>query len=114
MRISDWSSDVCSSDLTLVIRIRDKAVIISPCALDMGAKQVKQRVAVHEPVKLRHPVHRGCTPGDGVGLLIVHHLEPMHDRRSAERRVGNECVSTCISRWSPYHQKKKIQSTTNL
>src|SRR3546814_4564069 len=80
MRISDWSSDVCSSDLTLVIRIRDKAVIISPCALDMGAKQVKQRLAVHEPVKLRHPVHRGCTPGDGVGLLIVHHLETMLDR----------------------------------
>src|SRR3546814_2193821 len=46
----------------------------------MGAKQVKQRLAVHEPVKLRHPVHRGCTPGDGVGLLIVHHLEPMLDR----------------------------------
>src|SRR3546814_18251 len=28
-------------------------------------------------------------------------------RRSEERRVGKECVSTCRSRWSPYHQKKK-------
>src|SRR3546814_12631701 len=27
--------------------------------------------------------------------------------RSAERRVGKECVSTCRSRWSPDHQKKK-------
>src|SRR3546814_11039461 len=32
-------------------------------------------------------------------------------QRSAERRVGKECVSTCRSRWSPYHYKKK--STTN-
>src|SRR3546814_17475299 len=30
--------------------------------------------------------------------------------RSEERRVGKECVSTCRSRWSPYHSKKKIQS----
>src|SRR3546814_14407436 len=29
------------------------------------------------------------------------------DRRSEERRVGKECVSTCRSRWSPYHYKKK-------
>src|SRR3546814_15929858 len=28
-------------------------------------------------------------------------------RRSAERSVGKECVSTCRSRWSPYHEKKK-------
>src|SRR3546814_17619417 len=28
-------------------------------------------------------------------------------QRSEERRVGKECVSTCISRWSPYHYKKK-------
>src|SRR3546814_20278386 len=32
-------------------------------------------------------------------------------QRSAERRVGNECVSTCRSRWSQYHQDKKITTT---
>src|SRR3546814_13566300 len=32
--------------------------------------------------------------------------------RSEERRVGKECVSTCRSRWSPYHQKKKQQPKT--
>src|SRR3546814_14590003 len=31
----------------------------------------------------------------------------LHDGRSEERRVGKECVSTCRSRWSPYHKKKK-------
>src|SRR3546814_13242540 len=32
----------------------------------------------------------------------------LHDQRSEERRVGKECVSTCRSRWSPYHIKKNI------
>src|SRR3546814_15304375 len=32
------------------------------------------------------------------------------ERRSEERRVGKECVSTCRSRWSPYHEKKKYKS----
>src|SRR3546814_13876448 len=32
--------------------------------------------------------------------------------RSEERRVGKECVSTCRSRWSPYHEKKKQKQTT--
>src|SRR3546814_14160571 len=36
------------------------------------------------------------------GKLIDFHLRP-EDRRSEERRVGKECVSTCRSRWSPYH-----------
>src|SRR3546814_11773824 len=33
--------------------------------------------------------------------------------RSEERRVGKECVSTCRSRWSPYHYKKQNKHTTN-
>src|SRR3546814_15771061 len=33
--------------------------------------------------------------------------------RSEERRVGKECVSTCRSRWSPYHEKKKHEYNTN-
>src|SRR3546814_18231760 len=35
-------------------------------------------------------------------------------RRSEERRVGKECVSTCRSRWSPYHYKKKSYLYTNM
>src|SRR3546814_15697125 len=34
--------------------------------------------------------------------------------RSEERRVGKECVSTCRSRWSPYHQKKKLTKHHNF
>src|SRR3546814_17708833 len=36
---------------------------------------------------------------------------PRKDGRSEERRVGKECVSTCRSRWSPYHYKKKLKNT---
>src|SRR3546814_15805500 len=42
----------------------------------------------------------------------VEHLEPGRPvvERSEERRVGKECVSTCRSRWSPYHSKKKVST----
>src|SRR3546814_14620357 len=59
---------------------------------------------------------RGCA-GAGMGPVLVH-LDNAADlshaqclgfsrQRSEERRVGKECVSTCRSRWSPYHYKKK-------
>src|SRR3546814_12417501 len=73
MHISDWNSDVCSSDLSRFLR--------------------------------------------SIGLLMVYPPPRQHPRpplplasargRSEERRVGKECVSTCRSRWSPYHEKKK-------
>src|SRR3546814_18335264 len=43
-------------------------------------------------------------------LCIVEAMKMMnHIERSEERRVGNACVSTCRSRWSPYHEKKKTK-----
>src|SRR3546814_16314610 len=56
----------------------------------------------------------GC--GSGVIASVLAHLAggnanvhavDVVDNRSEERRVGKECVSTCRSRWSPYHSKKK-------
>src|SRR3546814_18258138 len=73
MRISDWSSDVCSSDLRWATRRACCAAIIP-----------------------RHSAARRSRSSRG-----------SHACRSDERRVGNECVSTCRSRWSPYHYKKK-------
>src|SRR3546814_5739566 len=67
MRISDWSSDVCSSDLHAFWRDR-------PHAQYRGAERTGR--------------------GPDQALLPT---------RSEERRVGKECVSTCRSRWSPYH-----------
>src|SRR3546814_17102990 len=108
MRISDWSSDVCSSDLQL-LEMFDRV-----------------RLVAHRLHFLAAAIFGGV--GHRVAAIAVG-LEFEQDRslarahRSEERRVGKACVSTCSSRWSPYHetQKKKLKllmhecsSTTKL
>src|SRR3546814_18569163 len=100
MRISDWSSDVCSSDLVDPAHQRDIAgAVIAPLAGALERPQLgKARFPIAQDV-LRQPRLARQLPDraeSGVGLV----------GRSAERRVGKECVSTCRSRWSPYHAKK--------
>src|SRR3546814_19320258 len=77
MRISDWSSDVCSSDLSFFAGAERKTRPISPAATTMSA------------------------------ALTLRNDPSANAARWAERRVGKECVSTCSSRWSPYHDKNK-------
>src|SRR3546814_8344694 len=74
MRISDWTSDVCSSDLQWSCRRQSTARRLPGIA----SKRSKR---FPRPVLPR----------------------PTAAERSEERRVGKECVSTCRSRWSPYH-----------
>src|SRR3546814_5058502 len=81
MRISDWSSDVCSSDLAGVGR------------RFRGQQIGRAHVAAGEA----DPGEEEGEAGRGVGDPEV------GGERSEERRVGNECVSTCRSRWSPDH-----------
>src|SRR3546814_8069292 len=78
MRISDWSSDVCSSDLV-------GWAFIAALLLFLPWKRAQPRGF------LAHLAWRW-------GMLRFRHYP-----RSEERRVGKECVSTCRSRWSPYH-----------
>src|SRR3546814_19585692 len=73
MRISDWSSDVCSSDLT-----------ISSMSLPRSFQSILSIGFIRPPAEI-------CRRG-----------------RSADRRVGKECVSTCRSRWSPYHYNNNL------
>src|SRR3546814_10610701 len=85
MRISDWSSDVCSSDLNLYV---DGGT--SP---DLeGGKELAEAFGGALPAVMWDGLDDGQTPA----VLTV-------AGRSEERRVGKECVSTCRSRWSPYH-----------
>src|SRR3546814_19964293 len=98
MRISDWSSDVCSSDLPVphLLRLRR--------ALDIG-----EIIAVEDLEGLIAALERRDRIGaDDLAAGIVE-IDLVLDR-SEERRVGTECVSTCRSRWSPYHYKKKTKS----
>src|SRR3546814_10799890 len=92
MRISDWSSDVCSSDL-----LADR---ITRLELGRAVREVQPRM-LHLVGNVRVVE---APESEGVEVLaatVVHEVHGAH--RSEERRVGKECVSTCRSRWSPYH-----------
>src|SRR3546814_9130102 len=95
MRISDWSSDVCSSDLKRIAQVQPA----DPAALEVSAKKRAPRIP------FGWVVERGLL---GAGDVLT---DARGRYRSEERRVGNECVSTCRSRWSPYHLKKKYLHT---
>src|SRR3546814_16355169 len=106
MRISDWSSDVCSSDLynqpepypeksdqewgpyvicLQFVRhgIEPRPVLDDPCGCDVGRSA---------PTRTKDGFRIHVVPHDGLG-----------DDRSEARRVRQECVSQCRSRWWPYH-----------
>src|SRR3546814_9204028 len=91
MRISDWSSDVCSSDLGR----GDLPAIREPGLADL-CPDLRAAIGlrgVHADLPGNHPRY----PARGARLY------PRAVARSEERRVGKECVSTCRSRCSPYH-----------
>src|SRR3546814_20736821 len=99
MRIGDWSSDVCSSDLSRRPAVSRHSARRSP---DVPPAPRGGPAAVWPPdiylPSYPEPTAEGRRRA-GVGWLST--------PRSEERRVGKECVSTCRSRWSPYHSKKK-------
>src|SRR3546814_7768014 len=94
MRISDWSSDVCSSDLDYDTSDR---LYFEPLTFE----------DVMEIIELEKPKGVILQFGGQTPLKLARALEaagaPIIGTRSDERRVGKECVSTCRSRWSPYH-----------
>src|SRR3546814_11133125 len=114
MRISDWSSDVCSSDLIDAVGAGE-AAIASPQMLESRAVDTDLACgvvcgqdalfAVTEKtvryLQIASPQANTCA----IGVRYTHVLkdDAVHSSRSEERRVGKECVSTCRSRWRPYH-----------
>src|SRR3546814_19022157 len=55
----------------------------------------------------------GAFDEDATAADMIQHYEARNAARSEERRIGKEWVSTCSSRWSPYHQEKKIHNKRN-
>src|SRR3546814_11394137 len=103
MRISDWSSDVCASDLEEAGR-----------EVDGPVERVVKHPGDAAGKDQRHHQHEKKTGEDGLepqqeGIESTHEdprrLLGLKARswRSEERRVGKECVSPCRPRWSPYH-----------
>src|SRR3546814_20061044 len=101
MRISDWSSDVCSSDLD---NQRDNRAKLARPQLP-NVKVSNLRIAVLDRVTDLLLQFSGDGRVDQYGGRVLHQAPgPASDHdRSEERRVGKECDSTCSSRWSPYH-----------
>src|SRR3546814_20827012 len=101
MRISDWSSDVCSSDL-----FDDRDITgwapnrIVRCGIGYVPQvdNVFREMTVEENLEMGAFLRRGAIDE---ALERIYRLFP--DLRSEERRVGKECVRKCRYRWSPYH-----------
>src|SRR3546814_14508242 len=112
MRISDWSSDVCSSDLALAAGETpaltwDEVEGLWPAASDslrslmatavesIGRRAADNTAELRTVLILDSLILLAALALSVCGLIAV--------SRSEERRVGKECVSTCRSRWSPYN-----------
>src|SRR3546814_20048077 len=100
MRISDWSSDVCSSDLP------GSAYQYTNSGYSLLAEVVRRASGQSLRVFCEDRIFRP------LGMSHTHFQDKISDivpdralsyTRTAERRVGKECVSTCRSRWSLYH-----------
>src|SRR3546814_13443977 len=99
MRISDWSSDVCSSDLEILARVELAGGVDErgdaprppprqpPCGVHVEIAAAAMARCARLPDQQQQRVH---------ALPI-----PVAGKRSEERRVGKECVSTLRYRWSP-------------
>src|SRR3546814_19856099 len=108
MRISDWSSDVCSSDLAKI------------AARAMAGRTLDEQGVTHEVVPPYFSVKEAVFPFvkfPGVDTILGPEMKSTGEvmgggnsfgaARSEERRVGQEGVSTCRSRWTRDKQKKK-------
>src|SRR3546814_20425882 len=126
MRISDWSSDLCSSDLfgagapKRVIDGVDIAVRSGEIVALVGASGSGKTTLGRAALGLKE-LAGGMVRFDGVDIAAMDRRQERDFRRAApivfqdpfrpeERRGGKECVSTCRSRWSPVHENKKKQT----
>src|SRR3546814_14040052 len=113
MRISDWSSDVCSSDLCvclhafrrLGVQRADTGATTGPADTGLAVSDQTRRIGKTR-LEQRQETQLRCR-------WIAARYSDQPCLRSEERRVGQECVSPCRSRWTPYPSKKKKMKNRN-
>src|SRR3546814_16598150 len=99
MRISDWSADVCSSDLAPLAALVPPGVVKTGLLVDANDATI---AAILKAVPLDLLQLHGRESPERVAAVRA---------RTEERRVGKECVSTCRSRCSPYPSTKNDNSS---
>src|SRR3546814_20924061 len=104
MRISDWSSDVCSADLSTALKGASETLreLFFSNMSERAAKILREDMAAMGPVRLRDV--------DEAQMDMVNLAQDLAAKgeRSEERRGGNACVSTCRHRWTTQLLKNKI------
>src|SRR3546814_15919057 len=115
MRISDWSSDVCSSDLISGEDANDDATqasaghVVGDYAPHLKADGLAgARIGVVRDLMGYQPdvdaaMEKAIATMQAAGATVVDADITTLNDKSEERRVGKECVMTCRFRWSPYH-----------
>src|SRR3546814_16328550 len=98
MRISDWSSDVCSSDLRMTAsralrELQNAGIVVRLPGVGSFIAEPPRQGHI---IEIRNIADEIRSRGHEYHARVV-------QNRSEERRVGKECVRTCRSRWSPYH-----------
>src|SRR3546814_14627806 len=113
MRISDWSSDVCSSDLTGVEQGGVIEAILQRRIALPDQRRHRSQIRHITGGKQQRPWSAGEF-GKGFLELVMRHAVADHQMRGAaaptrseQRREGKECVSKCRFRWSTYYLKTK-------
>src|SRR3546814_16896735 len=111
MRISDWSSDVCSSDLSglQLNELPTTSQSLQTSIAGPPASVTDLSCRRHSLPPLLAPCCSRSTPARSSFTGSTYAIQ----RRSEERRVGKECGSTCKSRWSPCHYKKQLHNKYN-
>src|SRR3546814_11086429 len=99
MRISDWSSDVCSSDLDTLSGLPVRRRVARPrfdTNVELHFRNGREQIALNIN-------GQGLERGNIKGVKPLGTCSDQVRQRSEERRVGKECVSTCRSGGSPDH-----------
>src|SRR3546814_13917593 len=117
MRISDWSSDVCSSDLSLslikpsVVAMKHSIALAIAASLTLAAcGSSEEKKEAPQEAKVEAPKVPASKPGQPKSEAQIKGeqkkvQQTAEQARSEERRVGKECVSKGRSRWAPEHEK---------
>src|SRR3546814_16478841 len=128
MRISDWSSDVCSSDLKIpslkpafasdgaITAASSASISDGAAALVLTRADVAEKLGLAREARIVAAAAHAHAPAlfTKAPVLAIRTVLENAGWRSAERRGGKECVRKCRSRWPPYHDKTKKNDSPNI